>query len=69
MRYALITGGVGFIASFLSRQLINGGHVDRIVAIDHYGRYVDSTRPNFIDFSFNFCNKLFDYFKIYVRFK
>jgi len=50
MRYALITGGVGFIASYLSRQLIDGGHVDRIVAIDHYGRYVDSTRPNFIDF-------------------
>lgn len=50
MRYALITGGVGFIASYLSRQLIDEGHVDRIVAIDHYGRYVDSTRPNFIDF-------------------
>ena len=50
MRYALITGGVGFIASYLSRQLIDGGHVDRIVAIDHYGRYADSTRPNFIDF-------------------
>ncbi len=27
MRYALITGGVGFIASYLSRQLIDGGSI------------------------------------------
>jgi nucleoside-diphosphate-sugar epimerase len=50
MRYALLTGGVGFIASYISRQLIMEGHVNRIVALDHYGRYTDSTRPSFVDY-------------------
>jgi len=50
MRYALITGGLGFIGSYIARQLIEEKHVEKVVCLDHYGRYVDSTRSDFIDY-------------------
>ena len=50
MSYALITGGLGFIGSQIARQLIAGNHVDKVVCLDHFGRYSSSLRPGFIDF-------------------
>lgn len=50
MKIALITGGMGFIGSFIARQLLEEGRVDRVVCLDHFGRYVDSTRPEFTDY-------------------
>mgnify|MGYP001451245362 CR=1 FL=1 len=49
MRNALITGGLGFVGSFIARQLLREGHVDQVVALDHFGRYVSSLRPGFVD--------------------
>jgi nucleoside-diphosphate-sugar epimerase len=49
-RTALITGGLGLIGSFIARRLVEHGVVDRAVLLDHYGRYVDSTRPEFVDY-------------------
>lgn len=50
MDYAFITGGLGFIGSFIARQLIEENHVDKVVCFDHFGRYVDSARPEFSDY-------------------
>jgi len=50
MKYALITGGLGFIGSYIARNLIENKIVDKVVSLDHYGRYVDSTRPEFTDY-------------------
>jgi nucleoside-diphosphate-sugar epimerase len=50
MDYALITGGMGFIGSYIAQCLIDRKSVDKIVLLDHYGRYVDSTREEFIDY-------------------
>jgi len=50
MNYAFITGGLGFIGSFIARQLIEKNHVDKVVCLDHFGRYVDSVRPEFSDY-------------------
>ena len=50
MKYALITGGLGFIGSFISRNLIENNVVDKVVCLDHYGRYINSTRPEFTDY-------------------
>ena len=47
---ALITGGLGFIGSYIARQLIEEDRVDKVVCLDHYGRYTSSTRPEFIDY-------------------
>ena len=40
MRHALITGGLGFIGSFIARKLLADGIVDRIVLVDHYGSFI-----------------------------
>ena len=50
MNYALVTGGLGFIGSFITRQLIGEGLVEQVVCLDHYGRYVDFTCPDFFDY-------------------
>ena len=50
MKFAFITGGLGFIGSFITRQLVEGNHVDKVVCLDHFGRYTDSTRPDFFDY-------------------
>jgi len=47
---ALITGGLGLIGSSIMKILINDNLVDRVVLLDHYGRYVDSTRNEFVDY-------------------
>jgi nucleoside-diphosphate-sugar epimerase len=48
--HALITGGAGFIGSHIAQHLLAKGHVDRVVLLDHFGRYTDSTRPGFTDY-------------------
>jgi len=50
MKTALITGGMGLIGSFIARKLIADKNVDKVVLLDHYGRYVDSTREEFVDY-------------------
>lgn len=48
--YALITGGLGFIGSFIARELIKKNIVNQVVLLDHYGRYVSSSQPDFFDY-------------------
>ncbi len=50
MTTAMITGGMGFIGSYIARELIQNGHVERVVALDHFGRYVDPYRAEFMDY-------------------
>ena len=50
MTYALITGGAGFIGSFIARNVIEESVVDKAVVLDHFGRYTDSLRPDFSDY-------------------
>jgi len=47
---AFITGGLGFIGSFIARQLLAEKRVDKVVSLDHFGRYSDSVRPEFNDY-------------------
>ena len=50
MKTAFITGGMGLIGSFIARRLINDNLVDKVVLLDHFGRYVDSSRNDFMDY-------------------
>lgn len=50
LRYALITGGMGFIGTFIAKQLLDQQLVDKVVCIDHFGRYVSTTRTDFHDY-------------------
>lgn len=50
MIYALVTGGLGLIGTFITRQLLSEGHVDKVVCVDHFGRYSSSLLPEFIDY-------------------
>lgn len=49
-KFALITGGLGFIGSFIARELIEGDIVEKVICMDHFGRYTDSTRVDFVDY-------------------
>ena len=40
MKTALISGGLGFIGSFIARKLVEDNVVDKIVLLDHFGRFV-----------------------------
>ena len=40
MTIALITGGLGFIGSYIARNLVNNV-VDKVVCLDHFASYVD----------------------------
>jgi len=50
MRYALITGGLGLIGTFIAKELLRRKKVDKIVCLDHFGRYVSSTKSSFVDY-------------------
>ena len=50
MKTALITGGLGFIGSFIARKLVKDNIIDKVVLLDHFGRYVDSTHGEFLDY-------------------
>lgn len=48
--YALITGGLGFIGSMIARRLLEGNAVEKVICLDHFGRYVSSSRKDFTDY-------------------
>lgn len=50
MKKAFITGGLGFIGSYIARELIDKKHVDQVICLDHFGRYTESTRRDFVDY-------------------
>jgi nucleoside-diphosphate-sugar epimerase len=50
MKTALITGGLGLIGSFIARKLIEDSDIDKVILLDHYGRYVSSIREDFTDY-------------------
>ena len=50
MNYALITGGLGFIGTFIAKQLLEEKRVDKVVCLDHFGRYISSKRADFTDY-------------------
>lgn len=50
MKYAIITGGLGLIGSNIARQLIENNHVDKVVCLDHFGRYVSTLKNGFMDY-------------------
>lgn len=47
---ALVTGGLGLIGSMITRKLLEHEVVDKVVCLDHYGRYVSSLRHDFTDY-------------------
>lgn len=49
MRYAVVTGGLGFIGSFIARDLIRNGHVDKVVLVDDFGGFVSPIMHTLID--------------------
>lgn len=52
MKTAFITGGLGLIGSFIARKLIVDNIVEKVILLDHYGRYTDSTRKEFKDYRY-----------------
>ena len=48
--FALITGGVGFLGSHIAQELIKKSLVEKVVLLDHFGRYVDSASKCFKDY-------------------
>jgi UDP-glucose 4-epimerase len=49
MRYALITGGLGFIGSHIARNLLENGFVDRAVLVDDFGSAVSPVGGEFVE--------------------
>ena len=47
---ALVTGGLGFLGSFVVRRLLESKRCDRVVCLDNFGRYVDSVAEEFVDY-------------------
>lgn len=50
IKYALVTGGLGFIGSYIARKLLRDNLVDKVVLLDHYGGYVSPVGPEYIDY-------------------
>jgi len=50
METALITGGLGFIGSYIARVLIEENVVEKAVLVDHYGAHVSPVRDGFVDY-------------------
>ena len=50
MKYAYITGGAGLIGSHICHYLLNERIVDKVVVLDHFGRYVESLSSTFYDY-------------------
>ena len=49
MKTALITGGLGFVGSYISKDLINNKVVDKVICLDNFASYVDVTNPRYQD--------------------
>ena len=50
MSVALVTGGLGFIGSFVARRLLAERLVDRVVVLDGFRCATDPTRPEYFDY-------------------
>ena len=50
MNTALITGGLGFVGSYIARDLIEQKIVDKVVCLDNFATYVDVTNPEYQDY-------------------
>ena len=50
MKTALITGGLGFVGSYISKDLINNKVVDKVICLDNFASYVDVTNPRYQDY-------------------
>ncbi len=52
MRIAFVTGGLGFIGSHIARRLLQDGHADRVVLLDHYGGYIKPAQEGWVDYRY-----------------
>jgi len=50
MKYALITGGLGFIGSALAKSLIKKKIVNKCVLLDNYGSFISPLKNNYTDY-------------------
>ncbi len=50
MNTALVTGGLGFVGSYIARDLIEQKIVDKVVCLDNFANYVDVTNPEYQDY-------------------
>ena len=50
MTVALITGGLGFIGSYIAKNLLDNNVVDKVVCLDHFASYVDVTNSDYQDY-------------------
>ena len=50
MTIALITGGLGFIGSYIAKNLLDNNVVDKVVCLDHFASYVDVTNSDYQDY-------------------
>lgn len=50
MNTALVTGGLGFVGSYIARDLIEQKIVDKVICLDNFATYVDVTNPEYQDY-------------------
>ncbi len=50
MNTALVTGGLGFVGSYIARDLIEQKIVDKVVCLDNFATYVDVTNAEYQDY-------------------
>ena len=50
MNTALVTGGLGFVGSYIARDLIEQKIVDKVICLDNFASYVDVTNPEYQDY-------------------
>ena len=50
MNTALITGGLGFVGSYIAKDLIEQKTVDKVICLDNFASYVDVTNPDYQDY-------------------
>lgn len=50
MNKTLITGGLGFIGSSISEELLKRKLTDKCILVDNFGSYMNPLKENFIDF-------------------
>lgn len=48
----LITGGLGFIGTFLSKKFAVDKNVKNIICLDHFGKYISPQKKNIKDYRF-----------------
>ncbi len=50
MNTALITGGLGFVGSYIAKDLIEQKTVDKVICLDNFASYVDVTNQDYQDY-------------------